>query len=294
MPSVASHTVFMLLVLLALGGVVRAEPLSELPAGLPFDASELSEALSARISGLAPDQLRLDWLDGRVLVTLGTRARLVDLGAAQHTEAARVVALVVADLAREEPLAPPLAAPTPVIVPTEAPTARPASVPLAPASDRTRLGIEVTGQRGLAGEEPWSVDAGVAASVAGRGRIVVSGRIGYMIVPTTRSPTGTSVRLDGLSLRAGVGARFELLELVLGPSVIPYWVQGAEGHHAVLAGVGTQLTLWLPVVRSLRVAARLCLDVLGSRVRVYAGSDRVLTTPRAMLGLTLGFAWGWS
>lgn len=266
---------------------------AEVPHGVPFDESELAAALGARVPELDRSEVLLAWLDGRLLVTLRTRVRVVELGTAQHAEAARVVALVLADLAREEP---PPAAPRPEVLP--APVALPigrssAAAPTLP--DRARFGVDVTGQRGLVAEEPWSLDAGLSVSGLLLRRLVLSVRAGYMTVPSIRSrATSTVVRLDALSLRPAVGVRFKLLELMTGPSLIPYWVHGGAGHNALLAGGSVQLTLWLPVVRSLRIAARVCFDVFGNRARIYAGGDRVLTTPRSMLGLSLGFAWGWS
>ena len=120
-------------------------------------------------------------------------------------------------------------------------------------------------------------------------------RVGYWTSPAVHSQaTGTEVRFDALSVRPSVAVRFAMLELGAGPVLAPFWVRGGEGHRDMLAGASVQLALWLAVVGALRLTARAQLDVLGNRTRLYAGDDPVVTTPRFMLGLSLGFAWGWS
>lgn len=262
---------------------------AELPAGLPFDAQELADALSARVPGVMPHDLTLASTAGGVLVSLGARARVVDLGKAQQAEAARVVALVVADMLAEPlPPLPPAPASAPAVSATPGAVGMPAA-----STDRARFGLDLAGQRGMAPEESWSFDVGMGASATVWRRLLLAGRIGYTgSAPVESSATGTRVRFNALTLRPALGLRLRLLELSGGPTLMPFWMQGGEGHRDLLAGGHVQLAVWVPVTRSVRLLARLCCDLFANRTRLYAGSDAVLTTPRAMAGLALGLGWG--
>jgi hypothetical protein len=256
---------------------------------LPFDEQELGAALAARVPALQRSDLHLEATDGMLVVRWRERVRIVELGEARGSAAARVVALVVADMTLQETLPGPREADVPA--PAAAATA---ATPVSP-TDRVRLSVDGALQRGAAGEESWSFDLGVAATAALRRRLVLSARLGYWTAPTVRSQaTGTRVQFDALSLRPTIGGRFGLLELSGGPVLAPYWVRGGEGHRDLLAGAGLQLSLWLAVIDALRITTRVQLDVLGNRARLYAGDDLVVATPRFMFGLALGFAWGWS
>ena len=295
-----AHLLRVLTVICLIARVASAR--AEVSAGLPFEPQELAEALSARVPGVTPQDLTLTAVDGRVLVGLGAQVRLVDLGNAEHAEAARVLALVVADMAREPPAVPhaslvppqttPVAAPS--VTQVTAPQAPPPSSP-PPRPDRVRLGLDLAGQRGLAPDESWSFDVGAGVSGTVWRRLLLAARVGYTgSAPVESSATGTRVRLNAFTLRPALGVRLRLLELSAGPTLMPLWMEGGEGHRDLLAGGHVQLGLWVPVVRSVRLLARVCFDLFANRTRFYAGSDAVLTTPRAMAGLALGFGWGFT
>lgn len=292
MSGISSLRILAIICLISAAGVVRAEA----PPALPFREHELADALAARLPGIAPRDLTLAIVDGRVLVTLGAHVRLVDLGDAKDVEAARVLALVIADLAREPlPQPPTETEPVPPALAALPARPRPADAQAPSKPDRARLGLDVTGQRGLAREESWSFDVGIAASTAVWRNLLVAARVGYTGSPAVESSaTGTRVRFSALSLRPALGVRLQLFELSAGPSLLPFWLAGGEGRREVLAGAHVQLALWAPLLRSVRLLARLCFDLFANRTRMYAGSDQVLTTPRVMAGLALGVGWGFT
>jgi hypothetical protein len=173
--------------------------------------------------------------------------------------------------------------------------APPASQAAEPSLPRDHVGVEAdfAGQRGLAGEESFSFDLGLGASFRLRERLILAARAGYWKVPTVRSATtGTAVRFDALSLRPAIGVRLAPLELLAGAVIAPFWTRGGDGHQDQLYGVSAQCSYWLRLASSLRFVARLTCDAFMNRFRLYGSGDRVLTTPRVMLGLALGLAWG--
>jgi hypothetical protein len=245
---------------------------------LPFSEHELEQALSARLAAPLRARLTITTVDHRLLIRLGAALRMVELGGSQGAEAARIVAVIAASMASETPTLSPPASQAPE--PSET-------------RDSVRVEVDFAAQRGLAREESFSFDLGLGASVRLRERLILAARAGYWKVPSVHSTaTGTVVRFDALSLRPAIGVRFAPIELLAGAVVAPFWVSGGAGHGDQLYGVSAQCSLWLRVVSSLRIVARLTCDAFVNRSRLFGGADRVLTTPRVMLGLALGFAWG--
>jgi hypothetical protein len=268
--------------------VAAAQP----PATLPFDEQELGDALAARLPTLPRSELHIEAVDGVLVVRWHEHVRVVELGEARGSQAARVVAVVVADMTQRD------AVPSVPEVGASAPTA-PAltgirSPPISP-SDRARVSADGALQIGASAEDSWSFDVGLGATALRRRRLVLGGRVGYWKAPTVRSrATGTPVYFDALTLRPTIGVRLGLLELSGGPVLAPFWVRGGNGHRDILAGANVQLSLWFAVLASLRITTRAQLDMLGNRTLLYSGDDLVVATPRFMFGLALGLAWGWS
>src|SRR5262245_37297330 len=84
----------LLLLLVLLAGSASAQE----PSALPFREQELTEALSARAPDLPISDLRVERSGNLFVVTLGPKARVIDLAGTTGMDAARVVALVALDL----------------------------------------------------------------------------------------------------------------------------------------------------------------------------------------------------
>lgn len=282
-----------LLLVLFTGSVAAQEP-----AALPFSERELADALSARAPHLDAADLRVEPAGDLFVVSLGLKARVVDLAGSTGVDAARVVALVAFDLSllevrsllQRETHAP--NAPRTVPAPAPAVTA-PAPGPAAP--DRARFGVEGGVQHGLSGEDGWGFTLGLEGALIVR-RFLSTLHASYWSIPSERSPyTGTLIRFDALLLRAALGLQVSRYALAVGPVYAHSWVRGGYGHTGDLFGASLQGTLWLPAAQHARLGVRVYLDAYPRRALFYAGgSEPVLATPSWALGLALSAAWGWT
>jgi len=275
-----------LLLFLALwAGSARAQE----PGALPFSEHELAEALSARAPDLELSALRLERAGDLLVVTLGPRARVVDLAGSTGVDAARVVALVAFDLALFDVRSMlPLQSQPPKAT-LRAPTAR------AAAPDRARLGMEGALQHGLLRDDTWGFTLGLEGAIIAR-KLLSTLNAGYWSMPSERSVyTGTLIHFDALLLRAGFGMQIARYAFALGPVYAHYWVRGGQGHTGDLFGASLQGSFWLPAAQHTRLGVRVYFDAYPRRSRFYAGGEEpVLATPSWALGLALSVAWGWA
>ena len=260
------------------------------PDVLPFTGSELEDALAARIR---PTQLRLvlDALvvepagGGDVRLRLGDRRALVAVGDRRGPGAARVVALVVADLLEE---AFPAAS-----VPVEAPT--PASRRAAVPSMRLTLAPGVAA--GLAPPEPTLFVLGLEAMLPDRGRWQLIVGASFGTVPRRDRGTPTELAFQAWSVRLGAALRLGPIEAEAGLFATPYSIAGALPHSGSLFGVGAAARYAPRLVGPVLLVARAGVDVYGNRIALAEspGAAPYFATPRAALSLTLGLAWelGW-
>jgi hypothetical protein len=256
---------------------------------LPFSERELTEALSARAPELATSDLRVERAGDLLVVSLGLKARVVDLAGSTGVDAARVVALVAFDLSLLEVrslLPPERHAPN-------APIPPPAPAPAAP--DRGRVGVEGGVQHGLSRDDSWGFTLGLEGAVIAR-RFLSTLHASYWSMPSERSPyTGTLIQFDALSLRAALGMRISRYAFAVGPVYAHYWVRGGRGYAGDLFGASLQGALWLPAAQHARLGVRLHVDVYPRPALFYAGGpEPVLATPAWALGLALCAAWGWT
>jgi hypothetical protein len=290
-------TVVVIACLLLIAPALRAQG----PQDAPFEPRELAQALSARAPAWVAEVLQVYAQGDVVVVNLRGLSRRVELGGARGAEAARVVALVVADLSEQGgamPRDPRAAVPSPPPVERESeliPALRsPASSVRPRGPDKLRLSLDLATQRGAAASDFWGFDVGIGLNGVLRERWLLGARVGYWVSIAQYMPQiEQTTRLHALTLRALGGLRLGAVELALGPVLAPLWIQHQDMHF-LLPGGFLQVGLSLPASASLSMFARAQLDVFAARARFFEWNTLVFTTPRLMFGLALGFAWGWT
>lgn len=307
-----------MLALLASPGRAAADPAppAELAltgaAELPFSETELQQALLARVlsAGEGPGQprTRVERVSsGVVAVHVGDRTQVVALGERTGVSAARVVALVIAELlaARQttgtaEP-APAVAAgridsPAPVAALPPVALAPPPVAPTPAAPSRpTKLSVAVTGgaSKGTGSQERLAGTLNADVSIGGgrRWRLVPSvGLIGM--------PTENARRLDEVSFLAGTlrvlaGGVWGPVDLLAGPFFEVYRIGGATEHSGTLAGGELVARVTAPLSARLRLVTGLRLDAYINRVRVHWVGGDAFATPRVGGAVDLGLQWDW-
>jgi len=286
-------------------------------AELPFSETELQQALLARVlsagEGSGQPRTRVDRVSpGVVAVLVGDRTQVVALGERTGVSAARVVALVIAELlaARQTvgtaERAPAVAAgrvdsPVPVAataVPAP-PSVAPAPLSVAPApgapSRFTKFSVAVTGgaSRGTGSQERLvgTLNADVSIGGGRRWRLVPSvGLIGM--------PTENARRLDEVSFLAGTlrvlaGGVWGPVDLLAGPFFEVYRIGGATEHSGTLVGGELVARVTAPLSARLRLVTGLRLDAYINRVRVHWVGGDAFATPRVGGAVDLGLQWDW-
>ncbi|HWJ55687.1 MAG TPA: hypothetical protein VNR90_05700 [Vicinamibacterales bacterium] len=268
----------------------------------PFAPTELDDAVRARV----PDQGDVRVVvspsgPGTVVVRVGDKAQVVEVGDRRGTAAARVVALVIADLIAAELVPAVAAAPADdaetqgdksesapdapaVLVRDPAPVARQAQPPY-------RIAAAAGASKGIGAQEPFCarVDADVSRPLAGP--FVVGAALGLVLIPTRDGG-----QPDELSYTAGVarvwaGWRAGVLGLGIGPFVSPYRVGGAVEHMGVLAGAGVHARVTTPLAEKVLLVAELRGDAYANRIHVTWPGLGGFATPRAEVALVAGLAW---
>jgi hypothetical protein len=279
----------------------------------PFSSAELGQALLARLTGsedARPPQVRITGAaGGMVTVEVGARSRRVELGDRTGTTAARVVALVVAELmsdgegdaaeTSEEVDAAPSA---PAVTVAEASDATPAaSLATASASEPSGpiqpLRLSVTGgvAKGIGSEEllAGAVDADLTLALGDSGwRLTPSAGLVYM--PTRNGGTWNEVSYTGAAARLLGGGSWRLFDLAAGPFATRYSIGGATSHAGTLFGAEGLLRLAAPLSRHMRLVVATRAHVYANRVRVVWADGNGYATPRLELTIGIGLAWDWA
>lgn len=269
-------------------------------AALPFSDVELEGALLARLLRPPPDRAaapvaRVEHrADGAVLVRVGDQTRVVDVGERTGPAAARIVALVIADLvsARAEP-APAQPPPTAVAwVPPPALEAAPA-----PVRPTRALRLCVTGgaSRGIGTQELPAGDLNVDLVVPiARGRWRWSPGAALVAMPTRNAATFDEVSFVAGVARLLAGRAWGPAEVLAGPFLTGYSVGGATSHAGVLFGAEALARVAAPLSARLRLVVEGRADAYGNRVRVHWIDGNAYATPRLGLVGGLGLAWDWA
>jgi hypothetical protein len=282
------------------------------PEALPLSEADLRRALLARLPPPPGDsgQAGLPHVEvepagvGAVTVRVGPRSRVVEVGDRSGAEAARVVALVVAELvgadaetgdASDTPAAPSV---TVVGAPPLAPSATVVDIVVPPraATPRThRLCLTAGLARGTGDDEPVTrtLDLDLAMAL-GDGRLRFAPSLGLTLMPTRHAETTDQVSFTGGVARALGGASFGHVDLLAGPVVSPYGIGGAASHSGVLFGGEAVVRLTIPLRSRLRLVGAVRADAFADRVRVLFADGGTYATPRLQIGVAVGVAWDWT
>jgi hypothetical protein len=277
------------------------------PAAAPFSSEDLTQALLARLipaeAGNAPGVRISPAADGAVTVEVGERSRLVALGGRSGPAAARVVALVIAELMTSDASAGPevnagpetsdaseAAAPPPAALRAPAPQPEPAT----PKSAR-RLCVTAGFAKELGAEEQplGTLDADVVLPL-GDGGLLLAPSAGLVLMPARHGGSLEEISLVGGVGRLLAGARFGPVDLAGGPFVAPYSIGGATTHTGVLFGAEALARVALPLSPRARLIVTTRFHAYGNRVRVWWLDGRSYTTPARELTVGAGLAWDWA
>jgi hypothetical protein len=212
----------------------------------PVTAQQLAAALRVRVAATGPAivvQLR-PASDG-VVARIADRERDVALGGRTGEDAARLIALAIADLALDD---------VGDEVGVGGPSLTAAMTP-APAGLGRRHGTELTVSfLGMA--SAWSsvmASGGVDVTV-GRGAWLAAAEVqaGQLI--------DGNLELGGALVRLAAGWRSGVLELRAGATVAPVWISNGAGDRTVLAGAGASARLRAPVTKDVRLVLAVGVD----------------------------------
>ena len=274
------------------------------PDALPFSDTELRQALLARLLPSAgepgPAAARVAAAGpGTVSVRVGDQTRVVVVGDRTGTAAARVVALVIAELMSARTT-------SPVIAPVGAPalpdeqwpttvTAVRTSSEAAPRGRPWRLSVTGGASKGLGGDELAAATLDSDLVIPQRdGRWRLSPSVGLKYTPTRDAGTFDEVSFMSVVARLLGGAAWGPVDLFAGPFVSSYTIGGATTHRGFLFGGEAMARVAAPLTRSLRLAVEGRLDGYANRVRALWLGGGAYATPRVGIGLGLGLAWDWA
>jgi hypothetical protein len=272
---------------------------------LPFTADELEQAVGARIAMSADSGAALVTVgpagDDGIQLRMGDRQTVVAVGAHAGLEAARVVALQIAELAADasdeadeadEPEAP--RAPPEVIAQTGAASIAAPASPVQAVSASTRLSVAVGSLKGYESAAPFTFTGEADVAIPRNGFDLIGG-VGVWDQPTTNAGGPDEVSLLAGVVRAGVGWRRGPAQFVAGPFVAPYRLEGPVLHHTgLLVGGGAMVRIGyrFPVASNIELFGSLRVDAFVNQVRIMNPTeDPTFVTPRLSAALGLGVAW---
>jgi hypothetical protein len=273
----------------------------------PFSAAELDDAVRARVPVAPPDDeghprviVASDGADA-VTVRAGDKTQRVDLGDRRGTAAARIVALVIADLMADE-LAPSVAS-AEAAEATDGAGAAAARAPETPAvlvrdatanviaQDTVRIAGTVGGSRGVGAQESVCFRADVDVSRPVEGRLVAGGSVGLVLIPTRNAGQPDEFSYTAAMARASIGWRADRLELGAGPFVSPYKLGGTTDAAGLLAGAGVTARVVTPLSSRSQLVVAARADGYANRIHVNWLGFGGFATPRLDFGLAVGLAW---
>lgn len=279
------------------------------PDAVPFSSAELTQALLARSfasDGVTAPTVRVAPVgEGTVAVEVGSRSRVVTLAERTGPAAARVVALVIAELLSDdradreaETAAAESAPPVVNVEPAAAPPASLVAVPSpAPARSTPPQRLCLTGglTRGTGAEElvAGTLDADVLLPIEVSG-LRLAGSLGLVYMPTRNGGTWREVSYSGIAARLLGGTAIGPVDLYAGPFASGYSIDGFNAHAGVLFGGEAVARVAAPVSRSVLLVAAARADVYANRVRVLFADGSGYATPRVGLSLAVGIAWDWA
>lgn len=282
-------------------------PIAAVDPGLPFSTGELAQALLARLAPAdesGPPRLKVEPAGAdAVTIQVGDRSRVVQIGERTGPAAARVVALVIAELLSDDAETAPddgAAAPAPAVTVARSQDERAAPVLSAPSSVASgpspppRLCVTGGATKGLGTDEllAGTIDADVVLRY-GPSWARVAPSAGLVLMPTRHDGTFDEVGFRSAVGRLLAGGGFGALELLGGPFAAAYSITGATEHAGVLFGGEALARFTLPLSRRLSLVTAMRVDVYANRVRVHWVDGGGYATPRAGVALGVGLAWDW-
>ena len=271
------------------------------PVAVPFSSADLVNALLARLTPegeAGPPRVQVAPADGGAVdVQVGDRSRRVALGERNGPAAARVVALVIAELmSSDDPEVETEggdddAAPVSPVVTVSAPAAPAPDAPGAP----PRLYVTSGVARGVAAEEllAGTLDVDLAVPL-GRSGLRLAPSAGLVYMPTRNAGTWGEVSFASAAARLLAGGSFGVVDLFGGPFVAPYRVTGATQHAGVLFGAEALARIAVPLSRRTRLVFATRVHAYGNRVRLVWADGGAYATPRLELTIGVGLAWDWT
>lgn len=275
------------------------------PGALPFSEAELQQALLARLfpspSEPGPQRAQVDPSGpGVVSVRVGDRTRSVTVGDRTGSAAARVVALVIADLLSEAAVpdeklavAPSVHQPVEVVL-VDAGTPDLQAL-VRQSGRRCRLAVTVGASRGTdAGESVAGTLNGDLVITQGNGRFNLAPSVGLTKMPTRNAGTMYEVSSWELAARMLVGFSRGPVDVLAGPLAAIYSPGGATSLSWILFGGEVMARVAAPLSRRLRLTMDARVDGWANRMRVtWADGRTYTTTPRIGIGGGIGLAWDW-
>jgi hypothetical protein len=269
------------------------------PAAVPFSSADLVNALLARLTPegeAGPPRVQVAPADaGAVDVQVGDRSRRVTLGERNGPAAARVVALVIAELMSSDPEVESedaaAAAPVSPVVTVSAPSAPPAD----PGGPPPRLYVTSGLAKGVGSEEllAGTIDADLAMPI-GRSGLRLAPSAGLVYMPTRNAGTWGEVSFASAAARLLAGGSWGVVDVFGGPFVAGYSVQGATDHAGILFGAEALARIAVPLSRRTRLVFATRVHAYGNRVRVLFADGGAYSTPRLELTIGVGLAWDWT
>jgi hypothetical protein len=120
------------------------------------------------------------------------------------------------------------------------------------------------------------------------------GTLGVWEVPTRHAGVADEASFVAGVVRAGVGWRSGPVQLVLGPFVASYRIEGGVNHTGVLAGVGAMLRVAHTFASAPKVSVfgSFRIDAFANRVSVsLVGAEPSFATPRLSAAIGVGVGW---
>lgn len=216
----------------------------------PVTADQLATALRVRVAATGPAivvQLRSAG-GGDVVARIADRERSIALAGRTGEDAARLIALAIADLALDDVAGDPAPSTAVVAVAASRSAGRDAG---ATAVTVTFLGAASAWSSVMAG---GGVDVAIARGTWLAAAEVEAGQL-----------VEGDLHLGDAVVRLGGGWRRGALELRAGATVAPVWVGNGAGDSTVLAGGGASARLRVPVARDVRFVLAVGVDAFATR-----------------------------
>src|SRR6185436_20175262 len=252
---------------------------------LPFTAEELEQAAGARLAMSADTGAAVVIVgpadEAGVQVRMGDRRTVVVVGARAGLAAARIVALAIAEFPADAPT-------TSRAIAAAIPP--PASPPPHPPA---RISVALGGSKGLDATEPLTgtCEADVTLPLS---RFDVVGTLGVWDVPTRHAGLPDEASFVAGVVRASAGWRSGPWQLLLGPFVAPYRLEGGVDHTGVLAGGGAMVRVGsrFAAAPKVQVFGSFRVDAFANRVRVsVVGAEASFASPRLAAAVAVGVGW---